>query len=744
MNSHTTQPPKAVGLYDPRFEHDACGVGMVARLDNRPTHEVISRAITALENLEHRGASGADPCTGDGAGILMQIPDELLRAEVDFELPPVGAYGVLMCFLPTDAAVRERLQALLERTVADVGQRLLGWRDVPINEQETGQVAGACRPVIRQLFVGAGADIEGDHPEGTAQDAFERKLYVIRRVCELKAEDSGLYVASSSSRTINYKGMLISYQLAAFYSDLRDERTKSALALVHSRFSTNTFPSWELAHPYRVICHNGEINTVMGNVNWMRARESELRSELFGDDLERILPVVSAGNSDSATFDNVLELLMLAGRSLPHAAMMMIPEAYRDRDDLPEHLKGFYAFHSCLMEPWDGPASVAFTDGRVVGATLDRNGLRPGRWVETTDGHVVLGSESGLLDIPPAEVRRLGRLQPGKLFLVDLERGRIIEDEEVKREVSTRRPYGEWYARNAVPFSELEPSSQVTLSDQPLRLRQRAFGYSQEDLRTLLRPMALDGAEPIGSMGNDLALAVLSDQAPPLYSYFKQLFAQVTNPPIDPIREEIVMSLATSLGNERNLLDESPEHAHKLLLDQPILLNRELETLRHVVHDVYKASTIDITWPVAEGPAGMNGALDRICSQARDAIAAGVNIIILSDRLLGPRRAPVPALLAVAAVQHHLVLAGTRLRAGIILESGEPREVHHFATLIGYGVSAINPYLLLETLDEMVVEGRISRMTRSSRPAPGRPARRSTSASSGPRRTSSRRSAKGC
>jgi len=703
MNSHNKQPPKAVGLYDPRFEHDACGVGMVARLDNRPTHEVVTRAITALENLEHRGASGADPCTGDGAGILMQMPDELLRSAVDFELPPLGSYGVLMCFLSREPEVRRRHEALLERIVREEGQRLLGWREVPIDMEQTGEVAAACRPVIRQLFVGAAAELEGD------RDAFERKLYVIRRISDLTVGEPGLYVTSSSSRTINYKGMLISYQLAAFYTDLCDERTKSALALVHSRFSTNTFPSWELAHPYRVICHNGEINTVMGNVNWMRARESELRSELFGDDLQKILPVVTAGNSDSATFDNVLELLMLAGRSLPHAAMMMIPEAYRDRDDLPEYLKGFYAFHSCLMEPWDGPASVAFTDGRVVGATLDRNGLRPGRWVETTDGHVVLGSESGLLDIPPEQVRRLGRLQPGKLFLVDLERGRIVEDEEVKREVATRHPYGEWFARNAVPFGDLPPSEQVTLSDQPLHLRQRAFGYSQEDLRVLLAPMAIDGAEPVGSMGNDLSLAVLSDQAPPLFSYFKQLFAQVTNPPIDPIREEIVMSLATSLGNERNLFDETPEHAHKLLLEQPILLNRELETLRHVDHEVYAARTIDITWPVEEGPAGMTAAIERICRQAREAIAERVNIIILSDRQLGPQRAPIPSLLAVAAVHHHLVLEGTRLRVGMIVESGEPREVHHFATLIGYGVSAINPYLLLETLDEMVAEGRIVR-----------------------------------
>ncbi|HXW57949.1 MAG TPA: glutamate synthase large subunit, partial [Solirubrobacteraceae bacterium] len=707
MTTQTKQPPKAVGLYDPRFEHDACGVGMVARLDNLATHEVITRAIAALENLEHRGASGADACTGDGAGILMQVPDELLRSTVSFELPPPGRYGVMMCFLPTDGAARGELQELLEGTVRDEGQTVLGWREVPVDPRHTGEVAGACRPEVRQLFVGAGEGAFGGE-DTFDQDAFERKLYVIRRVSELMASDrGGLYVASSSSRTLNYKGMLISYQLADFYTDLRDERTQTAMALVHSRFSTNTFPSWELAHPYRVICHNGEINTVMGNINWMRARESELRSELFGDDLRKILPVVTPGNSDSATFDNVLELLMLAGRSLPHAAMMMIPEAYRNRDDLPEYLKAFYAYHSCLMEPWDGPAAVAFTDGRVVGATLDRNGLRPGRWLETTDGYVVLGSETGIMDVAPDKVKRLGRLQPGKLFLVDLERGRIVEDEELKREISTRKPYGEWYARNAVPFSELEPSEQVTISDQPMHTRQRAFGYTQEDLFVLLAPMARDAQEPVGSMGNDLSLAVLSDQAPPLFSYFKQLFAQVTNPPIDSTREEIVMSLATSLGSERNLFDETPEHAHKLLLDQPILLNRHLETLRHVDHDVFSARTIDITWPVADGPEGMEKAIARVCAEASETITEHVNIIILSDRLLGPRRAPIPSLLAVGAVHHHLVREGTRLRAGIILESGEPREVHHFATLIGYGASAINPYLLLETLDELVLEGRL-------------------------------------
>ena len=703
MTSHTMQPPKAVGLYDPRFEHDACGVGMVARLDNTPTHDVVERGIAALKNLEHRGASGADPCTGDGAGILMQMPDELLRAVVEFELPPAGRYGVLMCFLPSaDESRRARLQELLERTVVAEGQTVLGWREVPVAPEHTGEVAGACRPEIRQLFVGAGPE------QATDQDAFERKLYVIRRVCELSPEGEGLYVASSSSRTLNYKGMLISWQLAEFYPDLQDERCASALALVHSRFSTNTFPSWELAHPYRTICHNGEINTVMGNVNWMRARESELRSELFGEDLPKILPVVTPGNSDSATFDNVMELLLLAGRSPAHAAMMMIPEAYRDREDLPADLVGFYAYHACLMEPWDGPASVAFTDGRVVGATLDRNGLRPGRWVETADGHVVLGSETGMLDVAPSQIRRLGRLQPGKLFLVDLQRGRIVEDGEVKRALSTRRPYREWFERSSVAFDELDPSEQVTISDQSLHRRQRAFGYSQEDLRVLLTPMARDGAEPIGSMGNDISLAVLSDQAPPLFSYFKQLFAQVTNPPIDPIREEIVMSLETTLGSERNLFEETPEHAHKLVLERPILLNRELETLRHVSHELFAARTIDITWPVAEGATGMAAALDRVCEQARDAISAGVNIIVLSDRRIGPERVPIPSLLAVASVHHHLVREGTRLRVGIVLESGEPREVHHFATLIGYGASAINPYLLLETLDELVIEERIA------------------------------------
>ncbi|MDQ3769922.1 MAG: glutamate synthase large subunit, partial [Actinomycetota bacterium] len=698
--SFNLRRPEAAGLYDPLYEHDACGVALVARLDNDPRHDVVEQALTALENLEHRGAAGADPLTGDGAGILVQMPDAFLRHAVDFELPPAGQYGVLQCFLPREATRRAKLEELLELNARVEGQRLLGWRDVPVDPAHVGSTADQSRPVMRQLFVGAGPGFEAD------QDRFERKLYVIRRVCEL-ASGPDLYIASSSSRTLVYKGMLISHQLRGFFPDLVHERFASAMCLVHSRFSTNTFPSWELAHPYRVIAHNGEINTLMGNINWMRARESQLASELFGVDLQKVMPIVRPGGSDSATFDNVLELLMLAGRSLPHAAMMMIPEAYENRHDLPDHLKGFYAFHSCLMEPWDGPAAVAFTDGRVVGATLDRNGLRPGRWVETKDGVVVLGSEAGLLGIDPGNVARLGRLAPGKLFLVDLEQGRIVEDEEVKEQVATRRPYGRWHEEATVHFSDLEPAHVTMTGVQPTRLRQLAFGYTQEDLRVLLAPMAATGAEPIGSMGNDQALAVLSDQCPPLFSYFKQLFAQVTNPPIDPIREDLVMSLGGGIGGEVNLLSESPQHAHQLMLDQPILRNQELETLRHVDHHIFKAHTVDITWPVEHGPEGLHRRLAEICDEAHDALAVGVNVLILSDRRLGKRRVPIPSLLAVGAVHHHLVRAGTRLRCGLVLESGEPREVHHMATLIGYGVGAINPYLMLDSVDELVFEGRV-------------------------------------
>src|SRR3954453_16610474 len=699
--SRSMLPPQADGLYDPRFEHDACGVALVARLDNRPRHDVVDKALTALENLEHRGAAGADRHTGDGAGMLVQMPDRFLRSVVDFELPEPGRYGVAMCFLPRDAARREKLEALLERHARLEGQIVLSWRDVPINEEHVGTTANSTPPEIRQLFIAAGPGFMDD------QAAFERKLYVIRRVVELAAGPD-FYVASCSSRTLVYKGMLIAHQVRnGFYPDLLDERFASAMGLVHSRFSTNTFPSWELAHPYRVIAHNGEINTLMGNVNWMRARESRLASHLFGGDLQKIFPVVRPGGSDSATFDNVLELLMLAGRKLPHAIMMMIPEAYEGRDDLPDELKAFYEFHSSFMEPWDGPAAVAFTDGRLIGATLDRNGLRPGRWLETHDGLVVLGSEAGLLDIPPERVKRLGRLQPGKLFLVDLERHRIVEDSEVKAEIAGQRPYRKWLDDHQVHFGDLNPAHVTLTGLQPGHTRRLAFGYSQEDLKVLVTPMAATAAEPVGSMGNDAALAVLSDQKPPLFSYFKQLFAQVTNPPIDPIREAVVMSVSTGIGAEGNLLVEEPEHAHQLVMHGPIIRNVELETLRQVGHEIFETAHLDITWPVDEGAPGMQKRLSNLCDEAYDAVEAGVNVIILSDRRVGRDRATIPSLLAVAAVHHHLVRAGNRLQAGLVLESGEPREIHHFATLIGYGCSAINPYLLFDTVDDLVVQSRV-------------------------------------
>jgi glutamate synthase domain-containing protein 2/glutamate synthase domain-containing protein 1/glutamate synthase domain-containing protein 3 len=693
------RPTRPVGLYDPQYEHDACGVAFVARLNGEPSHETVRRAVVALENLEHRGAAGADPNTGDGAGILLQMPDELMRGVVGEALPAAGAYGVCVCFLPRDDGRRAELEALLEKAVTDEGQRVVGWRDIPVDKDYVGITANFYAPYIKHLVVAAEGPLAED------QDAFERKLYVIRRVAELAAGPE-LVMPSFSSRTVVYKGMLTAPQLLGYYPDLQDGRTKSALALVHSRFSTNTFPSWELAHPYRMIAHNGEINTLRGNVNWMRARESQLASELFGDDLAKILPIVRPGGSDSATFDNVLELLTLAGRSVPHAVMMMIPEAHEGRPDLPDDLKGFYAFHSCLMEPWDGPAAVAFTDGRVIGATLDRNGLRPGRWLETKDGWVVLGSETGVLDEPPENVLRKGRLQPGNIFLVDLGRGRIVEDGEVKREIAGQRPYGEWFEQGIVHLADLPEREPLSLSE-PLRNLQFAFGYTQEDMKVLLAPTAARAEEPIGSMGNDLALAVLSDSHPPLFSYFKQLFAQVTNPPIDPIREAIVMSVSTGVGSERNLLDETPEHARQLAMETPILRNHELEKLRQVDSSVFRAYTIDITWPVAEGPDGMENALARICAEADEVLADGINVLILSDRAAGPERAPMPALLAVGAVHHHLVREGTRLQTGLVLESGEPREVHHFATLIGYGASAINPYLMFESLGELVRAGKV-------------------------------------
>jgi glutamate synthase domain-containing protein 2/glutamate synthase domain-containing protein 1/glutamate synthase domain-containing protein 3 len=689
-----TSPPGAIGLYHPENERDACGIALVAKLRGEASHAVVEKALDALENLEHRGAEGADPNTGDGAGILLQIPDAFLRGvAAGVDLPPHGRYGVGVCYLPRDPDRQAVLEQLIEETVAAEGQRAIWWRDVPVDERHVGDTARLSAPVIRQVLIEASEEI----PD---QEVFERKLYVIRRLIE-RAAGAELALPSFSSRTIVYKGMLTAPQLPRYFTDLRDPRMASRLALAHARFSTNTFPSWELAHPYRMIAHNGEVNTLRGNVNWMRARESQLASELFGEDLAKVVPVVREGGSDSAIFDNVLELLVLGGRSIPHAVMMMVPEAYRTRTDLDPDVRGFYDFHSCLMEPWDGPAAVVFTDGRVAGAVLDRNGLRPGRWVQDKDGYVVLASEAGVSTVAPEDIQRKGRLAPGKLFLVDLEEGRIVEDEEVKRKVARRRPYGEWYERSVVHIADLPDREPRAPRIEPLRSKQLAFGYSQEDLRLVIAPMAATGEEPVASMGHDTALPVLSDRQPALFSYFKQLFAQVTNPPIDPIREQVVMSLQAGVGAEVNLLVEAPEQAHILVMDQPILRNHELEKLRQVSHEVFDAATLDITWPIEHGPDGMEIRLYDLCAEAANYVEHGANILILSDRNLGPERVAMPSLLAVAAVHHHLVRRGTRLRTGLVIESGEPRNIHHMATLIGYGAAAINPYVMFESIDEL-------------------------------------------
>ncbi|HWD68893.1 MAG TPA: glutamate synthase large subunit [Solirubrobacteraceae bacterium] len=692
--NHVPAAPGPNGLYDPTTEHDACGLALVAKLWGEATHAVIEKGLEALGNLEHRGAAGADPNTGDGAGILLQIPDAFFRGAVaGVELPPAGRYAVAVVFLPTDHERRAQIEQMIENTVEAEGQRVIWWRDVPTDDRYAGDTARASQPFIRQLLVGASDDLAD-------QDAFERKLYVIRRLIEIEA-GSELAIPSFSSRTLVYKGMLTAPQLPRYYTDLRDPRLASRLALVHSRFSTNTFPSWTLAHPFRMTAHNGEINTLRGNANWMRARESQLSSELFGDDLARVMPVIQPDVSDSATLDNVLELLVLSGRSIPHAMMMMIPEAYRTRKDLDPDVKGFYDFHSCLLEPWDGPAAVVFTDGKIAGATLDRNGLRPGRWIQDTEGYVVLASEAGVLTVAPEHIQRKGRLAPGKMFLLDLEQGKIIDDEEVKRQVARRQPYGDWYQQAVVHIDDLPERDPQTPRIEPLRSKQLAFGYSQEDLKLVIAPMAAKAEEPVASMGNDAALAVLSDRQPPLFTYFKQLFAQVTNPPIDPIREQVVMSLQVGVGRERNLLGEVAEQAHQLVMDQPILRNHELERLRQVSHEIFDAATLDITWPIERGAEGMPERLEALCEEAARYVDNGANILILSDRNLGAERVAMPSLLAVAAVHQHLVRRGTRLSTGLVIESGEPRQIHDMATLIGFGASAINPYVMFESLDEL-------------------------------------------
>jgi glutamate synthase (ferredoxin) len=704
--------PPAQGLYDPRHEHDACGVGFVVDLKGRKSSSIVKSGLEVLLNLEHRGACGSEKNTGDGAGILMQVPHKFLVAAcatARINLPDAGQYGVGVVFLPHDPGSRAACEHLFEKVVRDEGQKFLGWREVPTDNSMIGPTARRSQPVIKQLFIGRGRDLEDD-------DAFERKLYVIRRrarhaVRRLDVpEKASFYIPSLSARTIVYKGMLNCDQLPAFYPDLRDDRVESALALVHSRFSTNTFPSWSRAHPYRLIAHNGEINTLRGNVNWMHARESMFKSRLFGDDLQKCIPVVDTDGSDSGMFDNVVELLMLAGRSLPHAMMMMIPEPWSNHESMPQERKDFYEFHGCLMEPWDGPAAVAFTDGIRIGATLDRNGLRPSRYYVTKDDLVVMASEVGVLDIPPERILMKGRLQPGKMFLVDTSQGRIIGDDEIKREMAAAAPYGQWLKENMVALADLpKPASVIPPDHETVLRRQETFGYTTEDLKVLMAPMANDGVEANGSMGTDTPLAVLSDRPQLLYNYFKQLFAQVTNPPVDAIREEIIMAVDTSIGPEGNLLEPTPQSARQINLPTPVLRNEELEKLRHLngtngSHG-FKSITLPTLFNVADGGQGLAGGIEELRAAASKAITDGCNIIILSDRGHDAKRAPIPALLAIAAVQHHLLREGTRTRVGLVVESGEPREVHHFALLLGYGASAVNPYLAFETLADMANQG---------------------------------------
>ena len=699
----------AQGLYDPAHEHDACGIGFVAHISGQKTHDIIRKGIQVLLNLAHRGACGCDPETGDGAGVLIQIPHKFFARECErlgFALPQPGSYAVGMTFLPVEKHQRLQCEGILERIVHEEGMTLLGWRDTPVYASAIGRVARASQPYIQQIFVRCAS--------GMGEDAFERKLYVVRKRAEKEIRDSGIedagmfYIPSLSCRTIVYKGLLLAPQIANFYRELSDPDAESALCLVHQRFSTNTFPSWQRAHPYRYIAHNGEINTLRGNVNWMQARQSLLKSPLFGDDLQKLHPIIAPDGSDSANFDNAVELLLQAGRSLPHVMAMLIPEAWAGNPHMKPEKRAFYEYHACLMEPWDGPAAIAFTDGRVIGATLDRNGLRPGRYLVTHDGLVVMASEAGVLDIAPEQVKLKGRLQPGKMFLVDTVEGRIVSDKEIKQRLASRQPYAEWVKENQITIDQLpEPSRMHNPDAETLLRRQRAFGYSDEDLRMILGPMALKGEEPVGSMGTDTPLACLSDKPQSLFNYFKQLFAQVTNPPIDPIREEMVMSLISYIGSERNILEEAPENCHMLKLAHPLLTNRELEKLRRVSNRDLLATTLPALFPASEGEAGLKRALDELCKRASRSVKAGYSLLILSDRGVDKDYAPIPCLLALAAVHNLLVREETRTQVALITESGEPREVMHFALLSGYGSSAINPYLALESVETLAWRGEL-------------------------------------
>ncbi len=699
--------PRAHGLYDPANEHDSCGVGFVADMKNRKSRAILEKGLQILFNLDHRGAVGADPMLGDGCGVLTQIPHRFFAEECEklgFTLPEPGLYAIGQFFMPRDAAARAQVRETVDFTVVGEGQTVLGWRDVPVDNAVIGERVKAVEPVMQQIFIGRS-------PKLATEDDFERRLFIIRKVISNRLYDTKdlrlaeYYPVSMSARTITYKGMVLVNQLAPYYRDLQDPRYETALALVHQRFATNTFPSWRRAHPYRMVAHNGEINTLRGNLNWMAARQASVDSELFGNDIQKLWPVSYEGQSDTACFDNALEFLVRGGYSLSHAMMMLIPEAWAGNPLMDEERRAFYEYHAALMEPWDGPAAVAFTDGRQIGATLDRNGLRPARYYVTTDDLVVLASEMGVLPVPEESIVAKWRLQPGKMLLVDLVEHRIVSDAEIKQSLSRANPYAEWLKKTQIVLEDLSavepraPRTDVSLLD-----RQQAFGYSQEDLSFLLSPMAATGQEAVGSMGTDTPISALSSKSKLLYTYFKQNFAQVTNPPIDPIREELVMSLVSFIGPRPNLLDLEGTARHKRLeVRQPILTNEDLEKIRCIGHleDSFDTKTLDITYAVQRGAAGMRGALTRLCERAEAAVHGRYNIIVLSDRMVGPDRIPIPALLATAAVHHHLIRKGLRTSVGLVVETGEAREIHHFACLAGYGAEAINPYLAFETLTAM-------------------------------------------
>jgi glutamate synthase domain-containing protein 2/glutamate synthase domain-containing protein 1/glutamate synthase domain-containing protein 3 len=705
--------PEAQGLYDPRLERDACGIGFVVNVKGVPSHEIIRKGIQVLVNLTHRGACGCDPETGDGAGVLIQIPHAYFEQEcskLGFTLPPPGIYGAGMLFLPTRKDSRLVCEGHIERIVREEGLRVLGWREPPVNPDGLGWLARSLQPFIEQVFIRG--------PHGMPQDELERKLYVVMKRAENEIKESDIkekevfYVPSMSTKTIIYKGLLLAPQIAEFYEDLANPEVVSALALVHQRFSTNTFPTWPLAHPYRYICHNGEINTVRGNVNWMNARHQVLKSQLLGDDIKKLFPVITPGLSDSASLDNAVQFLHLNGRSLPHVMAMLIPEAWDHDTTMAEDKKAFYEYHASLMEPWDGPAAIAFTDGEVIGATLDRNGLRPARYLVTHDDLLIMASEAGVLPVKPEDVKFKGRLQPGKMLLADLREGRIVPDGEIKQRLADRRPYGQWLRENQIRLQQLPAPSRWHPTDfEEMLRRQRAFGYTDEDLQKILAPMAIGGDDPVGSMGTDVPLACLSDKPQPLFNYFRQLFAQVTNPAIDSIREQMVMSLTSYIGTERNIVDETPQHCHTLKLEHPILTNYDLEKIRRVSWGDFLATTLMMVFRADGGEEELERAVDALCRRASWAIKSGYTLLILSDRAVDESYAPIPSLLALSAVHNHLTREGTRTQVALIVESGEPREVQHFCLLIGYGASAVNPYLAIGTLEDMALRGQLEGMT---------------------------------